>query len=507
MNLKAWLDRETWQAWRRRAWRVLGGVSVRTKILGIVLLMVIVPGSVVIFQVRTTLTDAFRHQLEQQGLAIARDVAARSTDLVLINDMYALNRLLRDTRDHNPDVRYIFVLDTEGRVLAHTFGRDFPTDLLGISHLAPDASYRIQPLMTEEGRVWDISVPVFEGKAGVVHVGLTESRLWQVVNTVTGQILLSLIAAFLLGIGAAYLLTWILTRPIMELAAATEKVGRGDYTLRVERWANDEIGDLAEAFNTMVERLAQAERERAERERMRQYYLQRVIHAQEEERKRIARELHDELGQALASFMVGLRNVEAALPPEEVHARLEEMRSIVADTLERARRLAFDLRPSVLDDLGLVPALQRYIRQYQQRFGIRAELQVIGIEGRRLRPEVETTVYRIVQEAMTNAAKYAGCTHISVLLQARDDGLSVIVEDDGCGFDVDRVLSQETGRSSLGLYGMKERAELIGARLDIESEPGRGTTIYLRVPVQTPEWREEEQSDDAGEADPHSDRR
>ncbi len=472
-----------WHRWRNHLWQVVGGVSVRTKILGIVLLMVIVPGAVVTFQVRATLAEAFRTQLRQQGIAIARDISARAVDLVLINDLYALNRLLLDTLNHNPDVRYIYVTNTNNQVIAHTFGNGFPLSLLNINQPRLSTKYRIQPFRSEEGQMWDIAVPIFEGRAGMVHVGLEETRVWHVVNTVTWQILFSILAAFLLGIGAAYALTWILTRPILQLVAATQRVGQGDYSQRVKRWANDEIGDLADAFNQMVERLARAEAERAEREQMRQFYLQRIIQAQEEERKRIARELHDELGQALASFMVGLRNIEEAHTPREIQARLEEMRTTIAITLERARRLAFELRPTVLDDLGLVAALRRYINEYQERFGIRVTMEASTLEGHRLLPEVETTVYRIVQEALTNAARYSGCHHISVLLQMREGMLSTIVEDDGRGFDVDEVLSRKVGRTSLGLYGMIERAQLLGGQLDIESQPEGGTAIYVRIPL------------------------
>ncbi|NOZ29995.1 MAG: HAMP domain-containing protein [Chloroflexi bacterium] len=473
-----------WQNWRRRAWQIVGGVSIRTKILGIVLAMVVFPGLMVTFQVRSRLVYTLREQLRQQSISVARDVAARSADLVLINDLYALNRLLRDTQAHNPDVRYIFVMDPGGRVLAHTFDGGFPLDLLSVPLSLTDRPHRIQPLLTEEGLIWDTAVPVFEGRAGIARVGLSEQRLWHTVNSVTGQIMLSTLIISLVGVGAASVLTWLLTRPIRELVTAAERIGQGDYSPRVRRWAEDEIGDLAEAFNAMAVRLAQAEAERAERERMRQFYLKRVIRAQEEERRRIARELHDETGQALASLMVGLRNVEEAPTPEEMRYRLQDLRRILATTLDRVRRLAFDLRPSVLDDLGLVAALRRYAQRYRERFGIAAEVEAVGLEDLRLTPEVETTVYRIVQEAMTNAAKYAACAHLSVLLQAHDGQLSVIVEDDGTGFDVEEVFRSEAGQTKLGLYGMQERAELIGGRLDIEARLGTGTSIYLRVPLE-----------------------
>jgi signal transduction histidine kinase len=112
------------------------------------------------------------------------------------------------------------------------------------------------------------------------------------------------------------------------------------------------------------------------------------------------------------------------------------------------------------------------------------DVQVVDVDSGDLSPEVETTIYRIVQEALLNAAKHACCTHIDVLLQVREGQLSVIIEDNGCGFDADQIFSQEDDQSKLGLFGMKERAELVGGDLEIESTPGKGCTIYLNVPFQ-----------------------
>jgi signal transduction histidine kinase len=260
-------------------------------------------------------------------------------------------------------------------------------------------------------------------------------------------------------------------------------VGRGDFSPRVKRWADDEIGELSEAFNGMTEGLARAAKERAEREQLRTHYLAQVITAQEDERKRIARELHDETGQALASLMVGLRNVEEAPTDTELRRRLNDLRQITAHTLENVRQLSIELRPSVLDDHGLVAALARYSQDYTARHHVPIDYQTVGLNGERLPPLIESALYRIVQEALTNAARYAHAQHISVLLEKRSDQISAIVEDDGRGFDVAVTQSLATANQRLGLYGMHERAALLGGAVTIESRPGGGTSVFVRIPM------------------------
>jgi signal transduction histidine kinase len=470
----------------QKFWDVAGAVSIRTKIMGIVLALVLLLGAGVTVQVRMALLRVLTQQLREQSVSLARDLAARSTDPLLIHDLYDILQILRETKANNPDVRYAFVLDAQGRVVAHTFGDGFPRGLDRANAVSGEMHHHTVALTTEEGIIWDTAVPIFDGKAGIARVGLSEERLRATVNTMTAQLLLTTALVSVAGIAAATLLTWLLTRPVHRLVQATEAVRRGDYSPRVGRWANDELGKLADAFNAMTADLAAAQAERQERERLRAYYLRQIIVAQEEERKRIARELHDETGQALASLMVGLRNVEEAPTPEEMRRRLADLRALSASTLDNVRRLALELRPSVLDDLGLAAALRRYVQEYTARFQKPVDLQVVGLDGQRLSPEVETALYRIVQEALTNAAKYAQAKHISVLLELHAGQVSAIVEDDGRGFDAESVLRSGLAANRLGLYGMRERAELVGGTLTIESQEGRGTTVYVRVPVGPP---------------------
>jgi signal transduction histidine kinase len=192
--------------------------------------------------------------------------------------------------------------------------------------------------------------------------------------------------------------------------------------------------------------------------------VRRVIEAQELERKRLARELHDETGQALTSILLGLKPLEDALNGE-ARAKVGSLRELVVSTLQDVRRLAVELRPTALDDFGLAAALERLV----------AGLREHGDE--RLAPEVETALYRIVQEALTNVVKHAGARHVGVVLTRRDGAVVAMVEDDGRGFDTASARAE-----GLGLVGMRERAALVGGTLQIESGEGGGTTVVAQVP-------------------------
>jgi signal transduction histidine kinase len=218
-----------------------------------------------------------------------------------------------------------------------------------------------------------------------------------------------------------------------------------------------------------------------QKERLRGQLLEKVITVQEEERKRIARELHDETGQVLTSLMVGLKVLEGAASRPEVQEKASQLRAVAGQTLDGVHRLALELRPSVLDDLGLVAAMQRYFKDWGENFGLRVDFQVTGPD-RRLSPQVETTVYRVVQEALTNVARHAEAQNVSVLLEYRSDSVVCIVEDDGQGFDVTGVLEANDMRK-LGLYGMQERISLVGGKLAVESTAGVGTTVFVEIPL------------------------
>jgi signal transduction histidine kinase len=207
----------------------------------------------------------------------------------------------------------------------------------------------------------------------------------------------------------------------------------------------------------------------------------RILETQEAERRRVAHELHDELGQALTAIKINLQLGDRLQnqSPDELNA--ENLR-IVDDALQQVRRLALALRPSMLDDLGLLPALRWMAGQSAERSGYTVEFDT-AIIGGRLALEIETACFRIVQESLTNIARHAQAQHVKIALHRTGGVLELSVHDDGCGFDLAAMRERAVIGGSVGVLGMQERAELIGGQLDIESTPGQGSTVRLRCPL------------------------
>jgi len=212
-------------------------------------------------------------------------------------------------------------------------------------------------------------------------------------------------------------------------------------------------------------------------ERVSREALRRVVEAQELERARLARELHDETGQALASILLGLKSLDATATTDDARAAVASLRDLVVSTLQGVRRLAVELRPSALDDFGLVPALERLAAAVGEQSGLDVDV-AAELGDRRLTAEAETVLYRIVQEALTNVVKHAAATHVSITLVRKEGSAVVVVEDNGRGFD-----PASTREGALGLTGMRERVALVGGRLAIESSAGAGTSLVAEVPL------------------------
>ena len=474
-----------WRAFAKKFWRFAGAVSVRTKIFGIVLGSTILLSLSFVLLLRDSQLKLLEHSSQEFGLSVARDVAARATDLILIHDLYSLYLLLAETKINYNDIRYVFVTDPNEAVLAHTFGSGFPLDLVPLNQVSPEAFQNTVVLETEDGFIWDVAVPIFNGKAGIVRVGVFDQSIRTNLAALTSQLLFTMVGVLAVSLLAATFLTWILTRPIIALVDATHKVAQGDFSPRVRRWANDEIGDLAVAFNQMTEELGRLDEVRQERELLRRKLLEGVITAQEEERGRIARELHDSTSQSLTSLKVNLTTLEKACECLVASPQYKNMHKVLDQTLNEVHTLAVQLRPAALDDLGLAAALERYLEEWQYQHKIAIDF-TIHTGDQRLPEAVETAVYRIVQESLTNIVRHADAQSVSVLVERRQNDVITVVEDDGIGFD-SSILNLG---SRLGLLGIRERTELLGGNLTIETAPNKGTSLFIRIPIGE---REEEQ--------------
>ena len=255
----------------------------------------------------------------------------------------------------------------------------------------------------------------------------------------------------------------------VALAASHAEITQANEAL--ERRVADRTRELTRLYGELKDREAR----RAE-------LVKKLLSAQEDERRRIARELHDEACQTVAALAVALDTVRRAATPADASAKLEDARALASRTLDDLHRLIFDLRPSVLDDLGLASAVRWWVSRHLTPAGIAARVEVEGLDDR-LPPEVEIPVFRAVQEALTNALRHSGAKTVLVQIACEGGRLTVDVEDDGRGFNPADVATPSESGQGLGLLGMRERIEILGGTLAVDSSPGEGTHVSFAVPL------------------------
>jgi light-regulated signal transduction histidine kinase (bacteriophytochrome)/anti-sigma regulatory factor (Ser/Thr protein kinase) len=255
-----------------------------------------------------------------------------------------------------------------------------------------------------------------------------------------------------------------------EAARAKQAQLTAELDRRLDQWQS-----VAQALQRETERRAVVEAELSQ-------VLRHTVADQEAERQRISRELHDTLGQSLTLLQLGLEGIGRAAPGnDDVQQRLDSMKHLAADVGREVNRLAWEIRPTLLDDLGIQNAVRNLLETWSQRTGILFDLEM-RCDDRRLPTDIETALYRVLQEALTNVVRHAEATHVGVILGVAERRVIMIVEDDGHGFEVSDGNAESPSRR-LGLLGIRERLSLVGGTLEIESSPGAGTTLFIRIPV------------------------
>lgn len=260
------------------------------------------------------------------------------------------------------------------------------------------------------------------------------------------------------------------------------------------RQAHEQLADRARQLETVVElrtaklaesneRLRREIGEREQAEQAREALRRKLLNAQEEERRRIARELHDQMGQNLTALNLGLKSLLNTDPRSDLPSRVQNLQELATQTARDLHRVALELRPVALDELGLVKAIRNLAETWSMRRGIEVDFEAGQYEPAGISSEIETILYRVIQEALNNVAKHSGAKRVGLLLRRTVDHVQAIIEDDGCGFDSERVTAARNGNGRLGLLGIQERLGIVGGSFKFESAPARGATLIVSVPI------------------------
>jgi len=373
---------------------------------------------------------------------------------------------------------------TRGQPIVETvpFEQQLPGESIGHSHVTAFAPLRMAP--------WGVAVG---GDVDETFAGVRRLRL--------GLALLSMVS-LICAWTATLVGTRRLVRPVQRLTDAAQRIAGGDLHTPLQAPEGGEIGAMAAALEqmralllgnieqlaswneTLEARVAARTEELRQQQGLTQQLLHRAITAQEEERARLARELHDEIGQTLTAVQLSLDRLAKALPTDDPGSRerLDRGRTLTEQALTDLRRMIAALRPGVLDQLGLLPALGWVADHTVRSLGIIVAVEANGLQ-QRLPAEVETILFRIAQEAMSNVARHSGAQHLNVELIQREGQLTLTLSDDGHGFDPTAVTTTPDRSRGLGLAGMQERASLAGGQVTVESAPGRGTTVRVVMPL------------------------
>ena len=467
----------------------ISGLSLYQKISSVNISALILLGVLLGVLVWNALDTALSQQFEKRGVELSTRLASLCSEHILFNDPFALHEVANEVRNSSEDIRYVLVTDHKGRVLAHTFADGIPSGLLDVNAQIDQASTSIEPIDSDEGLLLDIKVPIEYGKIGYARVGISEKTIRSLIQEKMQTILL---ITLLVSLAAALItarLTATITRPIRNLAGIAGEIAKGNLDSRVEVNSEDEIGQLSLAFNHMADSLTVINQERngllaalQEKERMRDILFSKLITAQEDERKRISRELHDETSQVLTSLIVSMRLLADDTVDESTQQTIKGIRDVIARVLNDVRNLAVELRPPILDELGLAAAMAKYVLNYQERFGIETSFatNLSDEAGVDLEGQVALALYRIMQECLTNIAKHAAAKHASVHMEDCQSHVTLVISDDGKGIlREDLIKAKEENR--IGMYGMQERAELIDGTFSMVSD-GSGTIITITIP-------------------------
>ncbi|GEN86697.1 sensor histidine kinase [Oceanobacillus sojae] len=436
-----------------------------------------------------SLTNMMREDLINRGNNIAVHISETSSDYILFDDNYAVHQLITETYELNEDVRYIMVLDSNSAVYEHTFSDSLPKGIISAHSDYNENTSNAKTISSDEGAIQDIIVPIEDSEVGYVRVGMSEKQANQYIFSKMTELLIVTLIVALFATGVAYFISRRITSPIQRLVDVASGISAGDLSLRVKSIKNDEVGELASTFNAMADNLINSNnqidtllKQLQEKEKLRSKLILQLLSVQEDERRRISRELHDETSQALTSLMVTMRVLANEAKDEEQQQLLFTSRDIAADILRQIRDLAVDLRPPILDNMGVVSAIKKYIKDFKEKYDVDVSFYTSVTEITDLDENVALAIYRIVQESLNNVIKHTEATRIKVGLILEDNNIKLTVSDNGQGIkEADFMKAQAQNR--IGIHGMKERVEVQNGSFTILTNQLGGTKIIVSLPL------------------------
>ena len=454
-------------------------VSLRIKVIGLVIFATLLLGLPVIYFVNINFSRQNNMQLKLMSLAIGKQLSSQSVNYILEDNFYALEKLLKSSVKSDPDLVYAFIENKKGEVIASTFDGGFPADLLKVNSFNPKSLSAVK-IKTNEGLVYDTAVPILRGRLGTVRVGISTKRSSMLLYSLIRSIIIVMIFAAVLAIILSSSIAWWVMTPIVKLSEAFNKVKSGSYDVKLDIKRDDEIGMLARDFNKMAVSLKKADEERMENDNLRKNFINNVIKAQEEERKRIAKDLHDQFAQMLAYIKIRIGLLKNLNNIEEARESVAQISEELTNALDVVRNIARSLMPGILEEMGLVCAVTSYIDDINKKsLNFKVDFYSdYDIKNKRFDQNIEINVYRIIQEALSNVILHSHSNYAKINLGIAGGKIIGSVEDYGTGFNYGLI-----SKDSLGIFGMTERAKLLGGDLKIESKTGAGTLINFYIPL------------------------
>ena len=493
-------------------------LSIYYKINGIIIGMLLLLSLIIGLIMMRTTARLLDQQIEQRGVEVGTYIAALNSNDILLDDQYALLDRITKTKNNTADVRYILITDSAGRILANTFAGNLPKGLpltplpsnnnLLSSYNPTDiiSGYQAIKFSSNEGPLREIIVPIENGAIGFVRVGILENSTQQLLKKKLIEFFITtLLVCLLAAIGATYL-AYIIINPLRSLTRAAEQIQRGNLSVQAEVKVDDEVGQLATVFNEMVNSLQEKDfennnllKELRTKEAMRTILINKLFTIQEEERKRISRELHDETNQSLASLLAYMKVLLSKLTNDNQRDLLLGAREVAINVLDGLCKMAVELRPPVLDDLGITAAIAKYIKNFSNQHHIIVSFYAPD-DKLVISNEISLALYRILQESLTNISKHACATKVTISLIRKDlesendilsddlktcsntSTITLIISDNGIGLHPGELeIAHQNNR--LGIYGMKERVGLLGGSFNLHSISGQGTKITVILPI------------------------